>query len=110
VLEARRPPAPNRFVVSAIRSPGIAPGDREHGPRTICRINWPTTPSALCALSGANASSYDAWLFFPATDGAAVLAHAVPDLPTHSEPHGGLLRVGPYADRDDEVLGTWRSE
>ena len=35
-------------------------------------------------------------------------AKAVPDLPIILNHIGGLLRVGPYANRDDEVLATWR--
>src|SRR5205814_2050442 len=35
-------------------------------------------------------------------------ARAVPDLPIILNHIGGLLRVGPYANRHDEVLATWR--
>ena len=39
----------------------------------------------------------------------AELARAVPDLPIVFNHIGGLLRVGPYAGRDEEVLAQWRS-
>ena len=39
----------------------------------------------------------------------AEFARAVPDLTIVSNHIGGLRRVGPYADRDDEVLPAWRS-
>ena len=39
----------------------------------------------------------------------ADLARAVPDLPIVFNHIGGLLRVGPYAGRDEEVLAQWRS-
>ena len=38
----------------------------------------------------------------------AALAQAVPDLPLIFNHIGGLLRIGPYANRDDEVLAQWR--
>ena len=33
----------------------------------------------------------------------------MPDLPIILNHIGGLMRTGPYANRDDEVLATWRS-
>jgi predicted TIM-barrel fold metal-dependent hydrolase len=39
----------------------------------------------------------------------ADFARAVPDLTIILNHIGGLLRVGPYAGRDDEVLATWRA-
>jgi len=53
--------------------------------------------------------SFDAWLFFPQLMELADFAQAVPDLTIVLNHIGGLLRVGPYADRDDEVLTTWRN-
>ena len=53
--------------------------------------------------------SLEAWLYFPQQPELAGFARAVPDLPIVLNHIGGLLRVGPYADRDDEVLATWRS-
>ena len=52
--------------------------------------------------------SLEAWLYFPQLPELAAFARAVPDLPIILNHIGGLLRVGPYANRDDEVLGTWR--
>ena len=49
-----------------------------------------------------------AWLYFPQLPELAAFAKAVPDLPIILNHIGGLLRVGPYANRDDEVLATWR--
>ena len=48
-------------------------------------------------------------LFFPQLPELAEFARAVPDLTIISNHIGGLMRVGPYANRDDEVLATWRS-
>jgi len=52
--------------------------------------------------------SFDAWMYFPQLPELADFARAVPDLTIILNHIGGLLRVGPYANNDDEVLGTWR--
>ena len=52
--------------------------------------------------------SLEAWLYFPQLPELADFAKAVPDLTIILNHIGGLLRVGPYANRDDEVLATWR--
>ncbi len=52
--------------------------------------------------------SFEAWMFFPQLPELAEFARAVPELTIVLNHIGGLLRVGPYADRDDEVLDTWR--
>jgi predicted TIM-barrel fold metal-dependent hydrolase len=53
--------------------------------------------------------SLEGWMFFPQLPELAEFAKAVPDLTIILNHIGGLLRVGPYANRDDEVLATWRS-
>jgi predicted TIM-barrel fold metal-dependent hydrolase len=52
--------------------------------------------------------SFEAWLYFPQLAELAAFANAVPDLPIILNHIGGLLRDGPYANRDHEVLDTWR--
>jgi len=52
--------------------------------------------------------SYDAWLFHHQLHEAVDFARAVPELPIVLNHIGGLLRVGPYASRLDEVHATWR--
>ncbi len=47
-------------------------------------------------------------LYFPQLHELADFANAVPDLTIVLNHVGGLLRVGPYANRDDEVLAEWR--
>jgi L-fuconolactonase len=54
-------------------------------------------------------SSLEGWLFFPQLPELAAFAKAVPELTIILNHIGGLLRVGPYANRDHEVLATWRS-
>ena len=53
--------------------------------------------------------SLEAWLYFPQLPELADFAKALPDLTIILNHIGGLLRIGPYANRDDEVLATWRS-
>ena len=48
-------------------------------------------------------------MYFPQLPELADFARAVPDLTIILNHIGGLLRVGPYANRDNEVLATWRS-
>jgi len=52
--------------------------------------------------------SFEAWLFFPQLPELADFAKALPDLPIVLNHMGGLQRVGPYANRDDEVMDIWR--
>jgi predicted TIM-barrel fold metal-dependent hydrolase len=47
-------------------------------------------------------------VYFPQLPELADVARALPDLTIISNHIGGLMRVGPYANRDDEVLATWR--
>src|SRR2546427_4053102 len=63
------------------------------------------TGAQVLARSGL---SLEGWLYFPQLPELAAFAKAVPDLPIILNHIGGLLRIGPYANRDDEVLATWR--
>jgi predicted TIM-barrel fold metal-dependent hydrolase len=51
----------------------------------------------------------DVTVYFPQLSELADFASAVPDLTIVLNHIGGLYRVGPYGDRDDEVIPTWRS-
>jgi predicted TIM-barrel fold metal-dependent hydrolase len=109
VLEALRAASPNRF----------------HGIRHSC--TWDPHPevenSALhkmphqlvskefqagARVLGKMGFSFDAWLFFPQLPELVEFARAVPELPIILNHIGGLLRDGPYANRDDEVMPMWR--
>ena len=50
----------------------------------------------------------ESWMYAPQLHELADFARAVPDLTVISNHVGGLLRIGPYAGRDDEVLENWR--
>jgi L-fuconolactonase len=109
VLEALRAASPNRFRgirhsvtwdrhpeienTAAHKKEGQLGGDEfRAGARVLARMGL----------------SFEAWLFFPQLPELAAFARAVPDLTIILNHIGGLLRVGPYGNRDEEVLGTWR--
>jgi len=47
-------------------------------------------------------------LYHPQLPELAAFARAVPDLTIIVNHNGGLVRIGPYANRDDDVLPAWR--
>jgi L-fuconolactonase len=53
--------------------------------------------------------SLDVTVYFPQLPELADFANAVPDLTIVLNHIGGLYRVGPYGNRDDEVIPAWRS-
>src|SRR5437588_5055903 len=53
--------------------------------------------------------SHDTGVCFPQLPELAEFARAVPDVTIILNHLGGLNRVGPYGDHDDEVLPAWRS-
>ena len=110
VLEALQAASPNRFrgirhsvtwdphpeieVTSAHRMQGqLANDDFRAGARVLAHMGM----------------SLEAWLYFPQLPELAEFAKAVPDLTIILNHIGGLLRVGPYGNNDDEVLETWRN-
>ena len=50
----------------------------------------------------------EGWCYHPQLEEMAAFAKAVPDLTIILNHVGGLLRTGPYANKDDEVLAQWR--
>ena len=52
--------------------------------------------------------TFDAWMYFPQLLELVDFAQAIPELTIILNHIGGVLRVGPYADRDEEVLPKWR--
>jgi L-fuconolactonase len=110
VLEALQAASPNRFRgirhsvtwdahpevenTAAHRAPGQMVSEAfQAGTRVLARLGF----------------SLEAWLFFPQLPELAQLARAVPDLTIILNHVGGLVRTGPYANHDDEVLETWRA-
>jgi len=52
--------------------------------------------------------SFEAWMNHPQLPELADFAKALPDLTIILNHIGGLMRTGPYAGHDDEVLPVWR--
>ena len=53
--------------------------------------------------------SLEGWLYHPQLPELAAFAKAVPELSIVLNHVGGLLRTGPYANRNDEVMANWRN-
>ena len=51
----------------------------------------------------------ETFMYFPQMPELAELAKALPDLTIVLNHLGGLMRTGPYANRDEEVRAAWRS-
>ena len=52
--------------------------------------------------------SLEGWCYHPQLPEMAAFAKAVPDLTIVLNHVGGLFRIGPYANRNDEIMDTWR--
>ncbi len=109
VLEAHLAASPNRFrgirhsctwdASPAVKTatPGIPPGLMLDG----------TFRAGLACLKSYGLS-FEAWLYHPQLPELASLARAVPDVPMILNHVGGLLSVGPYAGKRDEVFQIWK--
>ncbi len=107
VLDALQAASPNRF-----RGVRAAAGNDPH-PEIESRAA-PGRLSDAGFRAGAQLLSrrglvLDLTAYFHQSDEVADFARSVPDLPIIFNHIGGLLRVGPYANRDEEVLAQWRS-
>ena len=51
----------------------------------------------------------EGWLYHPQLAELAAFAKAVPELTIVLNHVGGLLRTGPYANRNEEVMASWRN-
>jgi predicted TIM-barrel fold metal-dependent hydrolase len=109
VLEALRAASPNRFrgirhsvtwdphpevenTAAHNREGQLASDQFRAGARVLARMGL----------------SLEGWMFFPQLPELAAFAKAVPDLTIILNHIGGLLWTAPYANRDHEVLATWR--
>jgi len=106
VLEALQAASPNRFrgirhtvtwdphpeVENREKEGVLATAEYRAGARVLARMGL----------------SLDTGVVFPQLPELAAFAKAVPDLTIILNHLGGLNRVGPYGNRDDEVLATWR--
>ena len=106
MLEALQAASPNRF--RGIRhtvtwDPHPEVGNREQE-GVLATADFRAGAQVLARMG----LSLDTGLCFPQLPELAAFAQAVPDLTIILNHLGGLTRVGPYANRDDEVLPTWR--
>jgi L-fuconolactonase len=67
----------------------------------------PSFRSGFAALGRAGLS-FDAWLYHPQLTELAELCRAHPDVPVILDHLGGPLGIGPYAERREAVLASWR--
>ena len=107
VLEALQAASPNRFHgirhgVTWDPHPEVQSRETE---RKLADENYRAGARVLARMG----LSRDIFLYFPQLPVLADFAKAIPELTIILNHIGGLMRVGPYANRDDEVLATWRS-
>ena len=109
VLEALQAASPNRF--RGIRQgltwdsdPGI-PSNSLNLKNQLSEESFRTGAGVLARMG----LSFEAWMYFHQLPELADFANAVPDLTIILNHIGGLLRIGPYANHDEEVLPTWRA-
>ena len=107
VLEALQAASPNRFRgirhgVTWDPHPEVQSRETE---RKLADDNYRAGARVLARMG----LSLDTFLYFPQLPELADFAEAVPELTIILNHIGGPMRVGPYANRDDDVLATWRS-
>ena len=110
VLEALQAASPNRF--RGIRH--SVTWDPHSEVENTAAHNWAGQLAGdqfrTCARVLSNMGlSLEGWLYFPQLPELADFAQALPGLTIILNHIGGLIRVGPYANKDEEVLGVWRS-
>src|SRR6266481_2386835 len=106
VLETLRAASPNRFrgirhTVTWDPHPEIENREKEG---VLATADYRTGARVLARMG----LSLDTGVCFPQLPELAAFAKSVPDLTIILNHLGGLTRIGPYANRDDEVLTTWR--
>jgi L-fuconolactonase len=107
VLEALRAASPNRF--HGIRHTVTWDPHPEVGNRETEGVLATAGYRAGARVLARMGLSLDTGVCFPQLPELADFARAVPDLTIILNHLGGLNRVGPFANRDDEVLPAWRS-
>ena len=110
VLEALQAASPNRFrgirhSVTWDPHPEIDNTAAHNMPGQLASDNYRAGARVLARMG----LSLEGWLYFPQLPELADFANAVPDLTIILNHIGGLLRVGPYSGREEEVMGIWKS-
>jgi predicted TIM-barrel fold metal-dependent hydrolase len=107
VLEAMQAASPNRFrgirhTVTWDRHPEVGNREKEG---VLATAEYRAGAQVL----GRMGLSLDIGVCFPQLPELAAFAKAMPDLTIILNHLGGLNRVGPYGNRDAEVLAAWKS-
>src|SRR5712691_5187667 len=105
VLEALQAASPNRFrgirhTVTWDPHPEVESREREG---VLATAEYRAGAKVLARMG----LSLDTGVCFPQLPELAEFARTLPDLTIILNHLGGLNRVGPYGNRDDEVLATW---
>ncbi len=109
VLEALQAASPNRFrgirhSVTWDSNPAVENTAAHAAEGQMSSDNFRAGAKVLAGMG----LSLEGWMFFPQMPELAQFAKAVPDLTIILNHIGGLLRDGPYANRDEEVMAAWR--
>ena len=110
VLEALQAASPNRFrgirhSVTWDPHPEVENTAAHNMPGQLASENFRAGAQVLSNMG----LSLEGWLYFPQLPELADFAKAMPDLTIILNHIGGLMRLGPYANRDGEVMETWRN-
>ncbi|PON16790.1 hypothetical protein C2W62_16595 [Candidatus Entotheonella serta] len=81
--------------------------------RTASGGHHPSAPLGLSSRQGFDVLqrlglSFDAWLYSPQLPELTALARAFPDATIVLDHVGGVLGIGPYADKRDEIFEVWK--
>ena len=110
VLEALQAASPNRFrgirhSVTWDPNPAVENTAAHKMEGQLASSNFRAGAQVLAGMG----LSLEGWMFFTQLPELADFARAVPDLTIILNHIGGLLKDGPYANRDEEVMSTWRN-
>ena len=110
VLEALQAASPNRFrgirhSVTWDPNPAVENTAAHKMEGQLASSNFRAGAQVLAGMG----LSLEGWMFFTQLPELADFARAVPDLTIILNHIGGPLKDGPYANRDEEVMSTWRN-
>lgn len=109
VLEGHRAASPSRFRgIRHICVWDASPAIPITAPVRMSGLMLDSTFRAGFACLKEYGLSFEAWLYYPQLPELASLARAFPEVPIILNHIGGVLGVGPYAGRRDEVFQAWK--
>ncbi|MSQ06553.1 MAG: amidohydrolase [Dehalococcoidia bacterium] len=106
VLEALKAASPNRFrgIRHSVNWDPNPEVETRQPKGTMTTSNFRAGARALAKMG----LSLEGWMYFHQLPDLVDLAKTVPDLTIILNHVGGVNRIGPYAGKDAEVLGSWR--